>query len=96
MKCTKHSQTKYGILKLYMIPSKLLDKHFKPLVVTTSMVSLGTFVLGLGELFPGLPNRFFLGTKYIIDRPSNYEVHKTFSDKIRDSEAVHDSLKVIG
>jgi hypothetical protein len=80
MKCTKHSQTKYGILKLYMIPSKLLDKHFKPLVVTTSMVSLGTFVLGLGELFPGLPNRFFLATKYIIDRPSNYEVHKTFSD----------------
>ena len=71
MKCTKHSQTKYGILKLYMIPSKLLDKHFKPLVVTTSMVSLGTFVLGLGELFSGLHNRFFLGTKYIIDRPSN-------------------------
>ena len=63
-----------------MIPSMLLDKHFKPLVVTTSMVSLGTFVLGLGELFPGLPNRFFLGTKYIIDRPSNYEVHKTVSD----------------
>ena len=60
------------------------------------MVSLGTFLLGLGELFPGLLNRFFLGTKYIIDRPSNYEVHKTFSDKIRDSEAVHDSLKVIG
>jgi hypothetical protein len=54
-----------------MIPSKLLDKHFKPLVVTTSMVSLGTFVLGLGELFSGLPNRFFLGTKYFIDRPSN-------------------------
>ena len=63
-----------------MIPSNLLDKHFKPLVVKTSMVSLGTFVLGLGELFPGLPKRFFLGTKYIIYRPSNYEVHKTFSD----------------
>ena len=63
MKCTKHSQTKYEILKLYMIPSKLLDKHF--------MVSLGTFVLGLEELFSGLPNRFLLGTKYIIDRPSN-------------------------
>ena len=70
MKSTKHCQTKYGILKLYMIPSKLLDKHFKPLLVT-SMVSLGTFVLGLGELFSGLPNRFFLGTKYFIDRPSN-------------------------
>ena len=62
-----------------ILPTKLLDKHFKPLLVT-SMVSLGTFVLGLEELFPGLPNRFFLGTKYIIDRPSNYEVHKTFSD----------------
>ena len=55
-----------------------MDKHFKLLVVTTSMLSLGTFVLVLGELFPGLPNGFFLGTKYIIDRPSNYEVHKTF------------------
>ena len=62
-----------------ILATKLLDKHFKPLLVT-SMVSLGTFVLGLEELFPGLPNRFFLGTKYIIDRPSNYEVHKTFSD----------------
>ena len=62
-----------------ILPTKLLDKHFKPLLVT-SMVSLGTFVLGLEELFPGLPNRFFLGTKYIIDRPRNYEVHKTFSD----------------
>ena len=79
MKCTKHSQTKYGILKLYMIPSKLLDKHFKPLLVTI-MVSLGTFVLGLEELFPGLPHRFFQGSKYIIDMPSNYEVHKTFTD----------------
>ena len=57
-----------------------MDKLFKPSVVTTSMESLGTFVLRLRELFPGLPNRFFLDTKYIIDRPSNYEVHKTFSD----------------
>ena len=58
------------------------------------MVSQGTFVLGLEELFPGLANRFFLGTKYIIHRPSNSAVHKTFSDKIRDYEAVHDSQAV--
>ena len=67
-------------MKLYMIPTKLLDKYIKPLLVNTSMVSLGTFVQGLEELFPDLPNRFFVGTKYIIHRPSNSEVHKTFSD----------------
>ena len=59
------------------------------MLVNTSMVSLGTFVLGLEVLFPGLPNRF-----YIIHRPSNSAVHKTFSDKIRDYEAVHDSQAV--
>ena len=63
-----------------MIPTKLLDKYIKPLLVNTSMVSLVTFVLGLEELLSGLPNRFFVGTKYIIHRPSNSEVHKTFSD----------------
>ena len=63
-----------------MILTKLLDKHFKPLFVTTSMVSRGTFVLRLEELFPGIANRFFLGTKYIIHRPSNSEVLKTFLD----------------